>query len=365
MKRIVCLDSMRFIMVMAIVLCHFDFFDVDGLIGQIWNLVFSRPDPAVAFFFILSGFGLEYSQKKFGYPSFSVRFAVERIKKLYPIYMFSILLCVPVTLYFAISLHGWADGVVRTIMKIPLALVLLQSVTGMAGFSHAFNGVCWFFSTLFVLYMFYPILHRLNTRLRLKGGGGRLFLLLLIALLVRLGAYWVLSDIENSSVFSSYFDDLSYGSPYFRIFDFILGMLLYNLYNNYRECAIFKSSTWEVFVMLLFVLYYIFRDVVGLSSSVQIFLDAALPVLMIFIFSFQKGVISRCLSSKYWQKLGAITMYIFFFHYVAVLYVKAFVGSISITFSPIITILISLVLILLITYMTMLLWNYVCRIVSK
>lgn len=364
MNRIKCLDSMRFMMVLAIVLCHFDFLGIDGLVGDIWRTVFSRPDPAVAFFFILSGFGLEYSQKEYGYSSFSIRFAFERVKKLYPIYLFSLILCIPVTLYFAISLHGWTEGIERTLIKMPLALVMLQSLTGMAGFSHAFNGVCWFFSTLFVLYMFYPLLHRLNSRLRLMGGGGRMFLLLLFILLIRMGAYCVLRGIEAPTGLCSYFDDLSYGSPYFRIFDFILGMLIYNLYYTYRECAAFKSSLWEILVIVTFVFYYILRDIVGLPSSMQIFFDAALPVLLIFIFSFQRGVVSKCLSSNLWVKLGKMTMYIFFFHYIAVLYVKALVSSMQIVLLPSQIVLVSLFLIAIITYLIMLFWGLINKFFS-
>ena len=159
---------MRFIMLICIVLCHFDFL---SFIGWIWDIV-SKPGPAVAYFFIISGFGLEYSRKDPRYTTPSLKFAIDKIKKLYPPYLFSIVLCIPVTLYFAISLHGVPEGIIRTVIKVPLVPFLLQSMTGMAGFSHAFNGVCWFVSTLFILYIIYPLLHRWNSWIRITGGGG-------------------------------------------------------------------------------------------------------------------------------------------------------------------------------------------------
>lgn len=188
-----------------------------------------------------------------------------------------------------------------------------------------------------------------------------MFLLLLLFLLIRMGAYRVLRGIESSTGLCSYFDDLSYGSPYFRIFDFILGMLIYNLYNAYRECAAFKSSFWEVLVIVTFVFYYILRDIVGLPSSMQVFFDAALPVLLILIFSFQQGVVSNYLSCNLWVKLGKMTMFIFFFHYIAVLYVKALMSSIEIVLTPLQIVFVSLFLIAIITYLIMLLWGLVAK----
>lgn len=344
---------MRFIMVMAIVLCHFDFL---AFIGKAWDLVISRPDPAVAFFFILSGFGLEYAQKEYGYSSVSIKFAVDRIKKIYPIYLFSILLCIPVTLYFAISLHGLTVGVIRTIIKIPLVLVLLQSITGMAGFSHAFNGVCWFISTLFILYTFYPLLHMLNIRLKLAGGG-IILLLLISALVLRMAIFIIFHNIENTTGLGSYFDDLSYGSPYFRIFDFILGMLLFNYYSICRKYHIWNASILEIAVTVLFVSYYIFRDFIGISSVVQIALDAFLPVLWIFVFSFEKGCLSKFMSHQHMVKLGGLTMYIFLFHYVAVLYVKALLDYFPIISLPFFTVSLSLLLIVVFTCLIMITWE--------
>lgn len=171
MQRIRSFEIMRFVMIITIVMDHLIFLqDDEHFIGQLYNSVLANPYPAVCFFFILSGFGLEYSNKDVnGYPPISFLWTYQKIKRIYPLYLFSILTAIPATLYMAISIHGCYEGIIRTLIKISLVPFMLQSLTGMTGFSHAFNGVCWFLSALFIIYACYPLLHRANIRLKRKG----------------------------------------------------------------------------------------------------------------------------------------------------------------------------------------------------
>ena len=106
------------------------------------------------------------------------------------------LICVPITVYSAITLHGVGEGMVRTIAKIPLASILVQSATGIAGFSHAFNGVCWFVSALFLLYVIYPYLEKIN-KLVVSGGRKRIYLTIIITLFLSVMVCVILSSVEK------------------------------------------------------------------------------------------------------------------------------------------------------------------------
>ena len=52
-------------------------------------------------------------------------------------------------------------ALVKGIIKLAGGVPLIQSVTGSTYTSHALNAVCWFLSTLFICYIFSPILIKL------------------------------------------------------------------------------------------------------------------------------------------------------------------------------------------------------------
>lgn len=322
MKRLEVLESMRFVMIMQIVLSHLYFLgEVNGAVGIIYNYVFTNANCGVCFFFLLSGFGMTYASKTSDdYSLISLPYAIKRISKIYPLYIVSILLCLPITIYLAITLHGVTDGLVRTISKVPLALALLQSLTGMAGFSHAFNGVCWFISALFIIYIFYPLLNRFNNII-IKNSIKRVFGAIIIIIVINVVTYYILYEVQTSlSERSSYFDDLAYGTPYYRIFNFMLGILICDLYkkyqhNNYAKVIVSKL---EIPVMILMSLYYIFRHEFDHLLYLQVFLDLFVPGILLFVFSFEQGRISGFLKNKYFLYLGSLSMYIFLFHSVAI-----------------------------------------------
>ncbi|WP_130837173.1 acyltransferase family protein [Lachnoclostridium sp. Marseille-P6806] len=100
------------------------------------------------------------------------------------------------------------------------AVSMLQFVTAVSEFSTSFNSVAWFLSSLFVIYMFSPFLLRLLKRML---STKRRIMAALFALPVAAsGSGWLFHRIEMRT----FFDELSYVSPYWRVFYVVFGMVL-------------------------------------------------------------------------------------------------------------------------------------------
>lgn len=111
-KRIPQLEGLRFIMCCIIILSHFEFLGDSEIFGDFYKTYLHNPTLAVDYFFMLSGFGIYLSTKR---PKCSIKggleFAVDKVKKIYPAYISSLILgMVWVCLI--------TDGLIKTIAKL-------------------------------------------------------------------------------------------------------------------------------------------------------------------------------------------------------------------------------------------------------
>ena len=149
-----------------IILSHLEFLGESGIFGDFYTTYLHNATLAVDYFFMLSGFGIYLSSKR---PENSIKgglkFAVDKVKKIYPAYILSLILGM---VWVCII----TDGLIKTIAKLFIFgltdLTLFQSITGMTKFNHSINGVCWFLSTLFICYIACPWLLRVVDKIRNK-----------------------------------------------------------------------------------------------------------------------------------------------------------------------------------------------------
>lgn len=339
MGKIKTLNGIRFIMLLTIIVSHFEFLgNLDGT--SIYDYCFHNPYMGVNYFFMLSGFGLTFAFFKRG--SFSIehlnlfnaaRFAMKKVAKSIPIYAITMLVMAPNQLLATISGGVSAKGVINFFLKILLCGGMVQSATGYSGISHAFNGVCWFFSTLFMLYFAYPFLERFmhhifkNKRLhRNQRTMCKMFFVMNLIFLIIVE--YTLGFIGNHSMLDSLYD-----TPYFRIWHFTIGMLICYLFkcrmDEYEKLKVKNYGQYtlvEIFLVIAFILYWITRNVPLLQHMIiwkitTSFIDAVLPTVILYVFAFQGGLISKLLCTNIFQKLGGSSMYFYFIHYPVRIYV--------------------------------------------
>lgn len=112
------------------------------------------------------------------------------------------------------------DALLKIVIESIPCIFLVQSAIGLKVFSHSFNSVSWFLSTLFCIYILSPIIMLILTR---KPCSKKKLIKKMIFVLITYVIVTVMFiKIDNNT----FFDDLCYGSPYRRIFYVVFGMLI-------------------------------------------------------------------------------------------------------------------------------------------
>lgn len=321
-KRIKTFEGLRFFSILVIMLSHLEFFEKTDVCG-IYVRFFHNPILGVDFFFILSGFGMMLSflrlEKRTKWNAkLSFGFAKKKIRKIYPFYVISLLVCIPYLFIFIYNEENLIKSSAKVLIKFIVCLSLFQSGTGVQAMSNGINGVCWFLSTLFIIYIASPsIMSFLSNRISNK-------IRLIVGFVVSLFGYEISCYVLNQVEHHTFFDNLVYGSPYTRIWLVILGMFMAFIYKeiliknkiNYKRGSIFECGiTFITFV------WFLFRNSLTLNISFMRTLDIGVVVFGMFIFSFESGCVSDLLKADFIQKLGKISMYLFLMHYPIRLYV--------------------------------------------
>ena len=327
--RIRSLDGARFAAAMIIVFSHFEFLKDYGRIGNIYWQYLHNPTMGVDFFFMLSGFGMMFSSMKTDTANSSsmnrvqesISFATGHVKKIYPLYVAFLLLGIPFTILINYFEYGVAllRGMIKSILFLGLDITLLQSVTGKILYSYSLNGVCWFLSCLFCIYLVSPLIIRYLIRYikTVKAAIKGIFLCIICSVVFAI----IFLYIEGRTSF----DDLCYGSPFRRVFYVIMGMLLAKIFalynggnnkNGVLDNHFFRGGGFENLVMGGSVVWFFVRNTSSYFLGPFIYIiDMVVVGCDILALAIGKGFFSWLYSRKQLVYLGDLSMYIFLTHY--------------------------------------------------
>lgn len=352
-KRINTLTSIRFLMIIAIVISHFEFLN-----SKFYLAHFHNTGVAVSFFFMLSGFGLTYSLNHNDKKKASIldehwtlrkcyQYARNKMGKLWRWYLLTMIVMIPYSFIETLKNHSLFITTALTAFKAFISYFYLQSAFGLARFTHAFNSVCWFVSCLFLLYMVFPFLYRfINKRQSIKLWMLIMFICKIVALVIfsALDAY--LGRLSPSQSF------FSYVTPYVRIYDFMIGMLFsqYFMKTQEKQNKSVSTNLAEIVITIVALFWYFeeYATFTGLPYYVVSSIDYLISFLILMIFAKEAGMISKLLLNKHLIILGNLTMYIYLFHYP----VRVYVGEL-IRYLPFSTGMNSVLIILMILVITM------------
>ena len=357
-NRINTLTVARFAAIMLIVINHFEFLQQYGKLGELYQRYFHSATIGVDFFFMLSGFGMMLSSTnrdpngtEFIGGGQLIAFARRHVKKIYPIYIVMLLLGIPYYLLAGYFEYGKkiVTGVLQAIVYFIMDTTLLQSAAGLTNLSHSLNGVSWFLSSLFCIYLISPIimkwlkLHVKNEKQAALGIGISIFGSFMLAILF--------SKIEEYTIF----DDLCYGAPYRRVFYVISGMLVAQMYNFRKNGCLCKKRSWiengrvENVCIVITMVYVLLRNSLleNIGSYIYIF-DMMIVVVDLYLLALGKGIFSRLFENRYMVYLGNISMYIFITHWLIRMYVDFYVQRMGI--ESVAVALLEVVIILILTF---------------
>ncbi len=299
------LTSLRFFFALMVFFSHIQFIEADDVIlTKLYKSIFYEGYLGVSFFFMLSGFILSfaYKNKLTQYKISYKEFLIARIARIYPLHLFTLLIAIP------LSLSGFFTSQVLWIGKLIINMFLLQSFIPSSSIFFSFNSPSWSISNEMFFYILFPFLISIYFKNKRT-----VYLSLLFLLLIPIGIFFSPENLIHR---------LFYINPFFRIADFILGVLLYNLYEskileNYFKSR-FKATMLEFSSVGLLFLFFIFHDFIpqGYRYSVYYWIP-----MIIIIFSYQSGYLSEILSNRVLIILGEISFSFYLIHQLVIRYI--------------------------------------------
>lgn len=335
-SRILQLDGLRVVMMAIIVLSHMEFLYHGNQYsyGEFYRRFLHNAVPGVDFFFLLSGFGLAFRDAVAvgdqtacgtGWLKSILRESISSVRnlvrKVYPVYILSILLCVPYEIWDCLQKMTVGETATHVVGSLILTSTMLQSLFGISRYSHLLNGVCWFLSTQVICYFFCPLLLRAVRKMK---SNRQIILSILVTMIAEIGITRFLWKIELQGTF----DDLTYGSPFARILYLLLGMEIAKLYQNVHDRI--KSFLPEYFAILLFFLWFLGRNTVDRAVWKLRVVDLIVGCILLFTIACGKGIFSRLLAYKRISGLGGVMLYVYLFHYP----IRKYVGAVFEHYGP-------------------------------
>lgn len=304
------LTSFRFVAALMVFLWH---------IGMLQN--YQLGYTGVSFFFVLSGFILTYNyHSKFKYFNKEniKKFYLARIAKIYPVHFLTFILSIPLAI--RIFLNG-GESFSNFLLSVFTNVLLIQGYFPIREINFAFNGVSWSLSNEVFFYAFFPVL--LWIALKITKSNAKRSLPILICCWFTL----ILLTFAGSFYREVHIDDwLIYVFPLFRVFDFIVGIMLgiifINIKDNPKENKKFLFTLFELSSICVLLLALTFSTHISQAFRFSVYY---LPVwcLLIFTFSFQRGYFSSFLSNKMLIHLGEISFSFYMIHQLVIRYMNA------------------------------------------
>lgn len=302
------LQALRGLAFVGIFLGHFYYFG--------WTPI------SVSVFFILSGFLLT-TKKDSGYEKYglgdSFKEAVRRVSKLYPLHIIMMLVSIPFVIYRAGGVN-----VSDLLLKITCNVLLIQSLVPSADVNASLNGVSWFLSNIFVLYIAFPFLYRLFKKIK-----SRYSLMLMIVSLIALQTLYVYVvglTVHTADVMTY----LIHSSPLYRVFDMSYGVMLgfMSLKERKEEEAgiTFLSSVVELAALIITgSLVFIWS-----RENMIVYLSYApvcplMSVIWMQLFFKKAGIVTKLLTNKVTVFLGNRSGSAFLIHFPIVVYINTFI----------------------------------------
>lgn len=250
------------------------------------------------FLFVTSGFlvGYNYYDKNVSATwKQSFKYLYEKLIEFWPLHILAMIM---VWITCVTPIFTW-----KNVFNAFLNGLLIQAWSPSTQVSFSFNGASWYLSALMFCYFISPFLLSISKKIKIS------VVLFLIVLLSRC----IIEYTINSN--PDFYTGLNiHTSPIIRSMEYFLGMLMVSVFMYCREhfarkINFFVASLIEIAYLFLLIYLIIYKDGVWLRGQF-----VALMCLAVFIFSFDKGFVSKLLSNKLLRVFSGIQFEFFILH---------------------------------------------------
>ncbi|AGC77698.1 peptidoglycan/LPS O-acetylase OafA/YrhL [Nonlabens dokdonensis] len=304
MSHLKPLTSLRFLFALMVFVSHLNFLKISSneFLKDLYNQVLIHGYIGVSFFFILSGFILThvYRDKINTNKKENKKYFLARLARVYPLHFATFIIAIPL-MFWGQEING--KGILLGLSNVSLT----QAYLPIKEFFFSFNGPSWSISCELFFYLCFPFLLKFLSRKKLLKY--IISLLLIVAIIVL--PLFIDKELHHG---------LFYINPIFRLVDFILGIILYDLYVLSLKRKKQVNFAWLEFLAIgVFILFFSFRN-----SVMETYLYSSyywIPMIgIIYVFAFQQGVLSRLLSYRLAIWLGEISFGFYMVHHLVLRY---------------------------------------------
>jgi peptidoglycan/LPS O-acetylase OafA/YrhL len=299
------LTSLRFFAILLVVLHHLD-------VLILWSPKTGVGGPGVIFFFVLSGFLITLRYRNITARNTFV-FFWNRLLRIYPLHLVTFVasVAIPIMYYQPIA---FPHAVIN--------LLLIQSFFSAEQIYFSYNSVAWALSTLVFCYVIFALIMMQPKR--------NFFIAVLISLIL------LSYSMVYIQVHEEYLAWLINIFPPNRILNFLLGMgtsfCLMRFYGQFKKrLGLLSATVLEVICLCLMLervffmglRFFIAKSFIfiapsffksALASTDVYFTTALISAGIIFIFSLEKGLLSRFLTQRLFVLLGEISFSVYMVH---------------------------------------------------
>lgn len=283
----------------------------------------------LSIFFVMSGFLCTYNHFGDGETSKldlrgSLRFSLDKIKKLYPLHL--VMLIYPL----ATQLYGLVNGLLpawRFITKLAANVLLIHAWIPVNEYYFSFNVPTWYLSVMMFLYFMLPFVLRCMEKYRSR----RTALLAAVAIFLVQGvsadlleqAYVVLlPESLQTGLFYQWLDQVC---PLYRLGDFAIGcnVAYFFIHRGERDISRPRATLLELAAILFIALSQISYDLRPRNITCVFIPSSAF---IVYVFALDRGYISGFLKNKLVKHLSALSSDIYLIHY-PVIMVSSFIST--------------------------------------
>lgn len=302
------LQGIRCILALGIFITHLSILRITILDKLYSDYLIGLGAFGVLFFFILSGFGVTVGYAKKIDKIFSketLLFYKKRFLSLYPAHWLVLLLCFVLNIN---NLKEFIGGGRDLFVNITLLNAIIPSKN--------YNPVTWYLGVLIIAYILTPIIIFIIKKLEKV----KVNMILLALAIYGVQLIRVFININNPMQQKLFYTDYT-----FRIWDYIIGMLLgYYYYKNKdrlinKNKSILKNSVLEIIWLILLIAAFVIRPNIPVP-----FLQGTyytwIVILFIYIFMKDSGIVSKILGSKLFLICSSISFEFYLIHFTIITY---------------------------------------------
>lgn len=298
---------------------------------------FKWPALGVAIFFVLSGYlmFMQYEARDIGCSiKDNTKFSWNKIKKLYPLHIITMVLAIVLSLVRIIHGGFTAQDIFSLLGGIVLNITLLQTWFPNSTVNFSLNGVAWYLSVTMFLYFMFPYIRKWIKNKKNSYLAFGCVAILILEIIVCIPLVVVLGN--DSPVYVWFM----YCFPVFRMGDFFIGCCLSKRYieAEKNESKTWQNSIYEIVATIFTIMVFIwkereFENPILLATQNWTTVYLLLAMMWVPLFVEKKGFITRLFTNRVTIFIGNISAYTFLIHYVITQYLNLTIGFLHVDLS--------------------------------